>query len=49
VEDKFEEDTINAILEAGKTGEVGDGKIFVSVIAEAYRIRTGEKGTETLY
>tara|TARA_R100001369_G_scaffold26921_1_gene48636 strand:- start:31422 stop:31760 length:339 start_codon:yes stop_codon:yes gene_type:complete len=49
VEDKFEEDTINAILEAGRTGEVGDGKIFVSEIAETYRIRTGEKGTETLY
>ncbi|MBT8325899.1 MAG: transcriptional regulator, partial [Winogradskyella sp.] len=30
------------------TGEVGDGKIFVSDIKEAYRIRTGEKGGETL-
>jgi len=40
--------TIKAILEAGATGEVGDGKIFVSDINEAYRIRTGEKGGETL-
>jgi len=31
-----------------KTGEVGDGKIFVSDIIDTYRIRTGEKGTQTL-
>jgi len=48
VNDDFEEVTIAAILEAAKTGEVGDGKIFVSDIGEAYRIRTGEKGGETL-
>ncbi|MBP2833826.1 P-II family nitrogen regulator [Aquimarina sp. U1-2] len=48
VNDDFEEVAIAAILEAGKTGEVGDGKIFVSDIKEAYRIRTGEKGKETL-
>ena len=40
--------TINAILKSGATGDVGDGKIFVSDIAQAYRIRTGEKGGETL-
>ncbi|MBQ0734270.1 P-II family nitrogen regulator [Aquimarina celericrescens] len=48
VNDDFVEVAIAAILEAGKTGEVGDGKIFVSDIQEAYRIRTGEKGGETL-
>lgn len=48
VNDDFLEVTIQAILEAGATGEVGDGKIFVSDINEAYRIRTGEKGGETL-
>lgn len=48
VNDDFEEPTIKAILEAGSTGEVGDGKIFVSEIAECYRIRTGEKGGDTL-
>ncbi|CAI8217053.1 MAG: Nitrogen regulatory protein P-II 1 [Flavobacteriaceae bacterium] len=48
VNDDFLDVTIKAILEAGATGEVGDGKIFVSDIAEAYRIRTGEKGGETL-
>ena len=48
VNDDFEEAAISAILEAGKTGEVGDGKIFVSDVKEAYRIRTAEKGGATL-
>ncbi|MDX5584689.1 MAG: P-II family nitrogen regulator [Aureibaculum sp.] len=48
VNDEFEEPTIKAILSAAATGEVGDGKIFVSEISESYRIRTGEKGRETL-
>ncbi len=48
VNDEFEEPTIKAILNAAATGEVGDGKIFVSDIQESYRIRTGEKGSETL-
>jgi len=48
VNDEFAEAAIQAILKAGATGEVGDGKIFVSEILECYRIRTGEKGGETL-
>ena len=48
VNDDFEEVTIKAILEAASSGEVGDGKIFVSQIDEVYRIRTGEKGGNTL-
>jgi nitrogen regulatory protein P-II 1 len=48
VNDEFAEPAIQAILKAGATGEVGDGKIFVSEILECYRIRTGEKGGETL-
>ena len=48
VNDDFEQVTIKAILEAGSTGEVGDGKIFISDIKEVYRIRTGAKGGETL-
>ena len=48
VNDDFEAVTIKAILEAGSTGDVGDGKIFVSHIEEVYRIRTGEKGGQTL-
>lgn len=48
VNDSFEEATIQAILKSGATGEVGDGKIFVSNIEESYRIRTGAKGGDTL-
>ncbi len=48
VNDDFEEATIKAILKSGATGEVGDGKIFVSNIEESYRIRTGDKGGDTL-
>src|SRR5690606_5521066 len=48
VNDDFEEVTVQAILRSAKTGDVGDGKIFVSNIEESYRIRTGEKGGETL-
>ncbi len=48
VNDEFEEITIKTLLKAASTGDVGDGKIFVSDINECYRIRTGEKGGETL-
>ncbi|NIJ46094.1 nitrogen regulatory protein P-II 1 [Wenyingzhuangia heitensis] len=48
VNDDFEEAAISAILKSGATGEVGDGKIFVYDVNETYRIRTGEKGGETL-
>lgn len=48
VNDDFEQLAITAILEAAATGEVGDGKIFVSDVKEAYRIRTGKKGGDTL-
>ena len=48
VNDEFLDVTVQAIIEAGKTGDVGDGKVFVSNIEEVYRIRTGEKGGNTL-
>jgi len=48
VNDNFEQIAVDTVLEHAQTGEVGDGKIFVSDIKEAYRIRTGEKGNETL-
>ncbi|MFO7655782.1 MAG: P-II family nitrogen regulator [Bacteroidales bacterium] len=47
--EKFVAPAVNAILKAAKTGAVGDGKIFISDINEAYRIRTGEKGDKSLY
>ncbi len=39
---------IDAIIESARTGEVGDGKIFVYPIASVYRIRTGEKDEQAL-
>jgi len=44
ISDEFLERTVNTILEAAYSGNVGDGKIFVSEILEAYRIRTKENG-----
>jgi nitrogen regulatory protein P-II 2 len=38
----------NAIIEAARTGEVGDGKIFIFPVAEVIRIRTGEKNEQAL-
>jgi nitrogen regulatory protein P-II 1 len=39
---------VNTIMEAARTGEAGDGKIFVSPVSDVYRIRTGESGEEAL-
>ena len=39
---------IEAIQQSAHTGRIGDGKIFVLPVEEAYRIRTGEKGGDTL-
>ena len=43
VSDHFVEPTVKAILDAVRTGEVGDGKIFVLPVEKVYRIRTGEE------
>jgi nitrogen regulatory protein P-II 1 len=39
---------LEVINEASRTGEMGDGKIFVSTVEEVFRIRTGEKGLEAV-
>ncbi len=44
----FVEATIQAIVDAARTGEVGDGKIFVQPLERVVRIRTGEQGTDAL-
>lgn len=49
VRDKNVEKTVLAIMKAARTGEIGDGKVFVSKIDESYRIRTGEFGDEALF
>jgi nitrogen regulatory protein P-II 1 len=43
VSDNFVKPTVDAILAGGRTGEVGDGKIFVVPVEKVYRIRTGEE------
>ena len=48
IEDSLLERAVEAIQQAAHTGRIGDGKIFVSSIDEALRIRTGEKGTEAI-
>lgn len=44
ISDEFLQKTVDAILEAAYSGNVGDGKIFISDVIEAYRIRTKENG-----
>jgi nitrogen regulatory protein P-II 1 len=44
VNENFVEPTIKAIVKGAKTGEIGDGKIFILDLPECIRIRTGEKG-----
>ncbi len=46
--DDMVEKAIEAILNSAKTGRIGDGKIFVSSIEDAIRIRTGETGQEAI-
>ncbi|MEJ5170306.1 MAG: P-II family nitrogen regulator [Fimbriimonadales bacterium] len=48
VRDEDLEDALAAIIGATQTGEIGDGKIFVSEVIEAVRIRTGERGDAAL-
>ena len=48
VSETFVEKTINAILSTAATDKVGDGKIFILPVEQAYRIRTGEKGNDSL-
>jgi nitrogen regulatory protein P-II 1 len=48
VDDDLVEQAIDSILQAARTGRIGDGKIFVSTVEEAIRVRTGERGTEAI-
>ena len=48
IADDLVDQAIEAITNAAKTGKIGDGKIFVSAVEQAIRIRTGEAGPEAL-
>lgn len=48
VPDDRAEEVAEIMLEAARTGEIGDGKIFIATVEEAVRIRTGERGEAAL-
>lgn len=48
IDDSNVDTVVNAIAEAAKTGEIGDGKIFISPIESVVRIRTGDRDTTAL-
>tara|TARA_Y100001968_G_C19362701_1_gene720696 strand:- start:481 stop:819 length:339 start_codon:yes stop_codon:yes gene_type:complete len=48
VSDEKVDDVLKAIADAAKTGEIGDGKIFISTVESVLRIRTGESNGEAL-
>jgi nitrogen regulatory protein PII len=48
VADRDVQTIVDTILKHARTGSIGDGKVFVTPVEEAYRIRTGEHGEDTL-
>jgi nitrogen regulatory protein P-II 1 len=48
VSDHFVDPTVKAILDNARTGQVGDGKIFILPVESVYRIRTGERDTDAV-
>jgi nitrogen regulatory protein P-II 2 len=48
VNDEFVQKAIDAIIRGARTGEIGDGKIFVTALEETIRIRSGETGTAAI-
>ena len=49
IDDAMTERVVDAIQNAAQTGRIGDGKIFISAIDEAIRIRTGERGSDAVW
>jgi nitrogen regulatory protein P-II 1 len=47
-EDSVAERAVEAIMNAARTGRIGDGKIFISTVEEVIRIRTGERGADAV-
>lgn len=48
VNEDFVDRTVEAIIEGARTGQIGDGKIFITDLAECVRIRTGERGSTAI-
>ena len=49
VRDKNVEKTVQAVMKSARTGEIGDGRIFIIPVEDSIRIRTGERGDIALY
>jgi nitrogen regulatory protein PII len=48
IDDARADTVLNAIVKAANTGKIGDGKVFISEVLEAIRIRTGERGNDAI-
>lgn len=48
VNEEFKEKAVDAIIAGARTGEIGDGKIFILDLPECIRVRTGEKGRDAI-
>ncbi|MBE0534484.1 MAG: P-II family nitrogen regulator [Phycisphaerae bacterium] len=48
INETFVEKTVDAIIKGARTGDIGDGKIFILDLAECVRIRTGDRGREAI-
>ena len=48
IEDNQVDSVVETIIKSARTGEIGDGKMFISTLEEAIRIRTGEKGADAI-
>lgn len=48
VNEEYVEPTVKAIIDGARTGNIGDGKIFITELTEVIRIRTGERGSEAI-
>ncbi|MBV9312787.1 MAG: P-II family nitrogen regulator [Pseudonocardia sp.] len=48
VEDAVAERVVNAVVEAARTGKIGDGKVWVTGLETVVRVRTGERGSDAL-
>ena len=48
VNNDYLDETIEAIIEGARSGNIGDGKIFITELTECIRIRTGEKGLDAI-
>ncbi len=48
IDDSLVEEVVNSIVKTAQTGRIGDGKIFITNLEEAVRIRTGERGKDAI-